>query len=130
MKKMSKQIIHTENAPKAIGPYSQAVKMGNFLFTSGQLGINALIGKLEEGVEKQAHAAMKNLGAILKEAGLDYANIVKTTIFVQDLADFAAVNAVYESYFEGAFPARSCVQVAALPLKGLVEIECIAALGE
>jgi len=130
MKKMSKQIIHTENAPKAIGPYSQAVKMGNFLFTSGQLGINPLIGKLEEGVEKQAHAAMKNLGAILKEAGLDYANIVKTTIFVQDLADFAAVNAVYESYFEGAFPARSCVQVAALPLKGLVEIECIAALGE
>ncbi len=125
---MSKQIIHTENAPKAIGPYSQAVRMGNFLFTSGQLGINPRLGRLEENVEKQAHAAMQNIGAILKEAGLTYAQIVKTTIFVQDLKDFSAVNAIYESYFEGAFPARSCVQVAALPLGGLVEIECIAAL--
>ena len=126
MKKMSKQIIHTENAPKAIGPYSQAVKMGNFLFTSGQLGINALIGKLEEGVEKQAHAAMKNLGQILSAAGAGYAQIIKTTIFVKDLADFAAVNQVYASYFEGDYPARSCVQVAALPMGGLVEIEAIA----
>lgn len=125
---MSRQIIHTENAPKAIGPYSQAVRMGSFLFTSGQLGINPRLGRLEENVEKQAHAAMQNIGAILKEAGLTYAQIVKTTIFVQDLKDFSAVNAIYESYFEGAFPARSCVQVAALPLGGLVEIECIAAL--
>lgn len=125
---MSKQIIHTENAPQAIGPYSQAVKTGNFLFTSGQLGINPRLGRLEEGVEKQAHAAMQNIGAILKEAGLTYAQIVKTTIFVQELKDFSAVNAIYESYFDGAFPARSCVQVAALPLGGLLEIECIAVL--
>lgn len=124
---MSKQIIHTENAPKAIGPYSQAVKANGFLYTSGQLGIDAETGKLGACVECQAHQAMKNLGAILKEAGLDYCNIIKTTIFVADLKDFTTVNAVYASYFEGAYPARSCVQVAALPLGGLVEIECIAA---
>ena len=123
---MSKEIIHTENAPKAIGPYSQAVKIGSFLYTSGQLGINPETGKLGACVECQAHAAMKNLGAILKEAGLEYENIVKTTIFVTDLKDFATVNAVYASYFAGDYPARSCVQVAALPLGGLVEIECIA----
>jgi len=127
---MSKQIIHTENAPKAIGPYSQAVKANGFLYTSGQLGINPETGKLGACVECQAHAAMKNIGAILKEAGLGYADIVKTTIFVADLKDFATVNTVYASYFEGAYPARSCVQVAALPLGGLVEIECIAALNK
>ena len=124
---MSKQIIHSESAPKAIGPYSQAVKINGFLYTSGQLGINPATGKLEEGVENQAHQALKNLGAILKECGLDYANVLKTTVFVQDLKDFAAVNAIYAQYFTGEFPARSCVQVAALPLGGLVEIECIAA---
>jgi len=124
---MSKQILHTDNAPKAIGPYSQAVKAQGFLYTSGQLGINPLTGALADGVEAQAHQAMKNLGAILKEAGLDYSNIIKTTVFVTNLKDFAAVNAIYESYFEGSFPARSCVQVAALPLGGQVEIECVAA---
>ena len=124
---MSKQILHTDNAPKAIGPYSQAVKAQGFLYTSGQLGIDPATGKLCEGVENQAHQAMKNLGAILKEAGLSYAAILKTTVFVTDLKDFAKVNAIYESYFEGAFPARSCVQVAALPLGGQVEIECVAA---
>jgi len=123
---MSKTIIHTENAPKAIGPYSQAVKIGNFLYTSGQLGIDPQTGKLGACVECQAHAAMRNIGAILSEAGLEYGNIVKTTIFVADLKDFATVNTVYASYFTGDYPARSCVQVAALPLGGLVEIECIA----
>ena len=127
---MSKQIIHSENAPKAIGPYSQAVKVNGFLYTSGQLGINPETGKLGACVQCQTHAAMKNIGAILKEAGLDYADIVKTTIFVADLKDFATDNTVYASYFEGAYPARSCVQIAALPLGGLVEIECIAALAE
>lgn len=124
---MSKEILHTDNAPRAIGPYSQAVKAQGFLYTSGQLGIDPATGKLCEGVEAQAHQAMRNLGAILKEAGLDYSAILKTTVFVTNLKDFAAVNAVYESYFEGAFPARSCVQVAALPLSGQVEIECVAA---
>jgi len=96
------------------------------VYTSGQLGIDVLTGKLAEGVEKQAHCAMKNLGEILKTRGLGYQSIVKTVIFLKDMADFSTVNAVYASYFEGDYPARSCVQVAALPLGGLVEIECVA----
>ena len=125
---MNKSIIHTDAAPKAIGPYSQAVKTGNLLFTSGQLGINPAIGAMVEGVEAQAHQAMQNLGAILDAESATYDNIVKTTIFLQDLKDFGAVNKIYESYFRGDFPARSCVQVAKLPLGGLVEIECVAVL--
>jgi len=122
-----KQILFTDSAPKAVGPYSQAVAMGDTVFTSGQLGIDVATGKLASGVEAQAHCSMKNLGAVLKAAGLTYADILKTTIFLNDMADFAAVNAVYASYFSGDYPARSCVQVAALPLGGLVEIECVAA---
>lgn len=124
---MSKQILHTESAPKAIGPYSQAAKIGNMVFTSGQLGIDVSTGALAQGVEEQARCAMKNIGQILATAGLDYSNIVKTTIFVQDLGDFKTVNEVYMSFFSGDYPARSCVQVAKLPMGGLVEIECIAA---
>jgi reactive intermediate/imine deaminase len=90
--------------------------MGDTVFTSGQLGIDVATGKLASGVEAQAHCSMKNLGAVLKAAGLTYADILKTTIFLNDMADFAAVNAVYASYFSGDYPARSCVQVAALPL--------------
>ena len=123
---MDHQIVHTDSAPQAIGPYSQAVKAGDVVYTSGQLGIDPATGALPAGVEAQAHGAMRNLGAILRAAGLDYGNIVKTTIFLQDLKDFGAVNAIYESYFTGAYPARSCVQVAALPKGGLVEIECVA----
>lgn len=123
---MSKQIISTSNAPGAIGPYSQATRVGGALFTSGQLGIDPATGKLAEGVRAQAEQSMRNLGAILSEAGMSYADIVKTTIFVQDLADFKTVNEVYASFFEGDYPARSCVQVAALPMGGLVEIECVA----
>ncbi len=122
-----KQILFTDSAPKAVGPYSQAVAMGDTVFTSGQLGIDVATGKLASDVEAQAHCSMKNLGAVLKAAGLTYADILKTTIFLNDMADFAAVNAVYASYFSGDYPARSCVQVAALPLGGLVEIECVAA---
>lgn len=124
---MKKNVIATTSAPAAIGPYSQAVQVGDMLYTSGQLGIDVSVGKLAEGVENQAHCSMKNLGAILKEAGMSYSNIVKTTIFLKDLGDFAKVNAIYESYFDGTYPARSCVQVAALPLGGLVEIEAVAA---
>lgn len=123
---MSKTIIHTESAPRAVGPYVQAVKAGSFIYTSGQLGIDASKGVLAEGIEAQTHASMRNIGAILKEAGSDYGKVVKCTIFVTDLADFGTVNRIYESYFEGNFPARSCVQVAKLPLGGLVEIECVA----
>ncbi len=123
-----KTILNTAAAPKAIGPYSQAVGTEALLYTSGQLGIDPATGKLVDGVEAQAQQAMHNLGAILEARGLSYANIIKTTIFLASMADFAAVNAVYASYFSGDFPARSCVQVAALPLGGLVEIECIAAV--
>ncbi len=125
---MNKTIIHTDKAPKAIGPYVQAVSTGTMLYTSGQLGIDVSEGKLAQGIEAQTHASMKNLGAILQESGAGYGNIVKTTIFLQDLSDFAVVNAIYESYFDGNFPARSCVQVAKLPLGGLVEIEAVAVL--
>ena len=122
-----KEIISTEMAPKAIGPYSQATATEAFVYTSGQLGIDIATGKLAEGVEAQAHCAMKNLGEVLKVKGLSYASIVKTTIFLKDMADFATVNAVYAGYFSGDYPARSTIQVAGLPLGGLVEIECVAA---
>lgn len=122
-----KEIIHSEKAPAAIGPYVQARKIGNLIYTSGQLGIDMEKGGLADGVEAQAHASMKNLGEILKAAGAGYSDIVKTTIFVKDLADFQTVNVIYAGYFEqGNFPSRSCVQVAALPMNALVEIEAIA----
>ena len=122
-----KKVLFTDSAPKAVGPYSQAIANGDVVFTSGQLGIDMETGKLAADVEQQAHCSMKNLGEILKNAGLGYENIIKTTIFLTNMADFGAVNAVYSSYFTSDFPARSCVQVAALPLGGLVEIECVAA---
>ena len=127
---MNKEVIATVNAPGAVGPYVQAVKAGGTVYCSGQLGIDPATGKLREGVEEQAHQSMKNLGAVLKEAGSCYDCIVKTTIFLTDVNDFAAVNQVYKSYFGESYPARSCVQVAKLPLGGLVEIECIAGLCE
>ena len=123
---MAKQIIHTDKAPGAIGPYSQATRVGGTVFTSGQLGLDPATGKLAQGVRAQAEQAMRNLGEILAAAGLGYGDIVKTVIFVQDLADFKTVNEVYASFFEGDYPARNCVQVAALPMGGLVEIECVA----
>ena len=123
---MAKEIIVTTNAPGAVGPYVQAVKVNGMVYCSGQLGIDPAVGKMPEGVEAQAHCSMKNMGAILKEAGSDYSKIVKTTIFLADMNDFAKVNEIYKSYFGEEYPARSCVQVAKLPLGGLVEVECIA----
>ena len=123
---MEKEIISTGNAPGAVGPYVQAVKANGMVYCSGQLGIDPATGKLSGTVEEQAHCSMKNIGAILKEAGSDYGRIVKTTIFLADIHDFAKVNEIYKSYFDGQYPARSCVQVAGLPLGGLVEVECIA----
>lgn len=127
---MSKSVIHTEAAPAAIGPYSQAIQFGKYLFTSGQLGLLPETGELASGVEAQTEWAMHHIGEILKVNRMSYKHIVKTTVFVTDLADFARVNEVYQTFFEDAFPARSCVQVAALPKGGLVEIECIAAKKE
>ena len=123
---MAKEIIATTNAPGAVGPYVQAVKVNGMVYCSGQLGIDPAVGKMPEGVEAQAHCSMKNMGAILKEAGSDYSKIVKTTIFLADMNDCAKVNEIYKSYFGEEYPARSCVQVAKLPLGGLVEVECIA----
>lgn len=123
---MARETIHTEQAPAAVGPYVQAVKAGGMIYCSGQLGLNPEDGTLAEGVEAQAHQSLKNLGAVLKAAGSDYGKIVKTSIFLADIGDFAVVNKVYKAYFQGDFPARSCVEVANLPKGGLVEIECIA----
>ena len=113
-------------APAALGPYSQAVDTGSTVYCSGQLGLDPATGNLAEGVQAQTHQALKNLQAVLNEAGLSLDNVVKTTVFVQDLADFGTVNEIYGTYFHGGFPARSCVQIAALPKNALVEIECIA----
>lgn len=121
--------IATKKAPNAIGPYAQAVDTGAMVFTSGQLGLIPETGTLAEGVEAQTRQAMTNLSHVLAEAGLSLADVVKTTVFVQDLADFGTVNTVYGSFFTGSYPARSCVQVAKLPMGGLVEIECIAVRG-
>ncbi len=126
VKLMAREMIHTDKAPAAVGPYVQAVKVQGMIYCSGQLGLDPAEGALAEGVVAQAHQSMKNLGAVLKEEGSDYSKIVKTSIFLADMADFAAVNEVYQSYFDGVFPARSCVEVSNLPKGGLVEIECIA----
>ena len=123
---MAKEIVFTEKAPKAVGPYVQAVKKDGMVYCSGHMGIDAETGGLAEGVEAQAHCSLKNLGAVLEAAGSSYQKVVKTLIFLTDMDDFAAVNKIYESCFGGDYPARSCVQVAKLPLGGLVEIECIA----
>ena len=121
--------INTEKAPAAIGPYSQAITAGGFLFASGQIPIDPVTGEISgTTIEEQAEQAIKNAGAILAEAGADYANVVKTTCFLADMQDFAAFNGVYEKYFTGK-PARSCVAVKQLPKNVLCEVEVMAWLG-
>ena len=118
--------IETKNAPTAIGPYSQAISAGGFVYVSGQIPLNPETGTIDgAGIEAQSEQAIKNLGCILKEAGTDFSKVVKTTCFLKNIADFAAFNAVYEKYFVSK-PARSCFEVAALPKNALVEIEAIA----
>jgi 2-iminobutanoate/2-iminopropanoate deaminase len=124
-----KRIVQTENAPQAIGPYSQAVEANGFLFISGQLGIDPSSGNLAEGVEAQTQRSMQNLGHILKAAGIDYRNIVRTGIFLRDMDDFQAVNSVYATFFEDGFPARATVGVGGLPKDAAVEIEAVAVIG-
>ena len=116
---MSKTVVSSDNAPAAIGPYSPGIQTGNMVFLSGQLGIDPATGKMPEGVEAQA---------LLTAAGATFADVVKTTVYLADIADFAAVNEIYASKYEAPFPARSAFQVAALPAGGLVEIEVVAAL--
>lgn len=125
---MNKEIISTPNAPAAIGPYSQAVKAGNLLFCSGQIAINPADGSLDTAnISTETHRVMKNIGALLASQGLDYSNIVKTTIFMADMGDYALVNEIYASYFSGDFPAREAVAVKTLPKNVNVEITVTAA---
>lgn len=124
------KIINSEQAPAAIGPYVQAMDIGNLLFVSGQLPIDTATGTMPDDVSAQAKQSLANIKAILSAANCQPANIVKTTIFLADMNDFAAVNAVYEQFFKennASFPARSCVQVARIPKDAKVEIEVIAA---
>ena len=125
---MSKKVISTESAPGAIGPYSQAVQVGDFIFTSGQLGLDPATGEFGSGVQEQARLALSNVKAILEAAGSSLDQVVKTTVFLKDMNDFAAVNEIYGSFFAQPYPARSAVEVARLPKDGLVEIETIAAV--
>jgi len=123
---MEKVIIKTEKAPSAIGPYSQAVRTGNMLFISGQLGINPVNGKLAKGVEKQTEQALENLKAILETGGSSLSRVIKTMVFLTSMDDFNAMNKIYANYFTENFPARCCVEVSNLPKDAEIEIEGIA----
>lgn len=123
---MKRETITAKNAPAAVGPYVHAVKAGQTVYTSGQLGLYPETGKLAEGVEAQAVQALDNLKAVLGAAGLSLSDVVKTTVFLADMNDFAAINTIYAGYFEGEAPARSCVQAAKLPMGALFEIEAVA----
>lgn len=123
---MKKEVISTPKAPAAVGPYSQAIKIGDFLYTSGQIALDPATGALAPAeIEAQSEQVMKNLGAVLEAAGYTFDEVVKTTCFLQDMGHFAAFNAIYEKYFVSK-PARSCVAAAALPKGALVEVELIA----
>lgn len=122
-----KEVIHTDLAPKAVGPYSQAIVANGFVFASGQVPINPAVGKIEAAtIEEQAEQVMQNLKNVLAAADASFDTVVKTTCFLADINDFAAFNAVYGKYFQTDAPARSCVQIAALPLGAKVEVEVIA----
>lgn len=122
-----KRIICSPDAPAAVGPYSQAIEAGDALYVSGQLPLVPATGEMPEGVEAQTRQSLDNLGAILKEAGYSFNDVVKTTVLLQHIADFGAMNAIYAEYFTGDKPARICYEVAALPKGALVEIDCVAA---
>ncbi|MCL4869426.1 MAG: RidA family protein [Anaerolineae bacterium] len=124
---MNRDTIHTQHAPAAVGPYSQAIRMGNLVFTSGQIALDPATGKLVEGdVVAQTDQVMSNLQAVLAAASTDLSRVVKTTVFLQNMGDFPVFNQAYAKYFPNNPPARSTVEVAKLPLGGLVEIECVA----
>lgn len=123
---MAKQMIATTSAPGAIGPYSQAVQVGDYIFTSGQLGLIPETGQLAEGIEAQTTQSLRNVSAILEAAGSSLDRVVKTTVFLKDMNDFGKVNEIYGSFFTVPHPARSAIEVARLPKDGLVEIEVIA----
>ena len=123
---MAISIVRTPGAPAAVGPYSQAIRAGELLMTSGQLGLNPETGALPDGLEEQTAQSLKNIDAILTAAGYARTDVIKTTVFIRNMADFGTVNRIYADYFGEHRPARSCVEVSALPKGGLVEIEAVA----
>ncbi|WP_410498106.1 Rid family detoxifying hydrolase [Chitinibacter sp. S2-10] len=126
---MSKAIIHSDNAPKAVGTYSQAVKVGNTVYLSGQIGLDPVSGELADGFEAQTHRVFQNLRAVCQAAGGDLSDIVKLGVFVVDLANFAKLNEIMGEYFSAPFPARAAVQAAALPKGAIVEADAVMVLG-
>ena len=125
---MKKAIVETDLAPKAIGPYSQGVRVGDFFFFSGQIGLDPKTGDLKKSFDEQLDQVLRNVDGLLKAEKLTHENVIKTTIFMTDLANFAKVNGAYENFFHSPYPARSTVQVAALPKGAVIEIEVIAVL--
>ena len=121
-----KKAISTDKAPAAIGPYSQAIEVNGIVYTSGVIPVNPATGEIPSGVEAQAEQAFSNMAALLEAAGTDMASVVKTTVFIKEMNDFAKINEIYAKYFTGTFPARSCVEVARLPKDVLLEVEAIA----
>ncbi|HIR76499.1 MAG TPA: RidA family protein [Candidatus Choladousia intestinipullorum] len=121
-----KKVISTDKAPAAIGPYSQAIEVNGMVFTSGAIPVDPATGQIPEGVEAQAEQALRNVEALLEASGTGMENVVKTTVFIKDMNDFAKINEIYAKHFTGAYPARSCVEVARLPKDVLLEIETIA----
>ncbi|MBO4890123.1 MAG: RidA family protein [Lachnospiraceae bacterium] len=124
---MSKKIISTDKAPAAIGPYSQAVEAGGFVYASGQIPIDPATGNIPEGIEAQAKQALTNVKNLIEAAGLTLDDVVKTSVFIKNMDDFAKVNEIYATFFTKDFPARSCVEVARLPKDVLIEVEVVAA---
>ncbi|WP_086312562.1 endoribonuclease L-PSP [Enterococcus sp. 7F3_DIV0205] len=123
---MTNKMVNSPNAPAAVGPYSHSVLAGQTQYISGQLGLDPVSGEMKETVEQQAEQALINLGAILEETDMTYDNVVKTTVFLKHMSDFAKINDIYGKYFSKNLPARSCVEVAELPKSGLFEVEAIA----
>ncbi|MBQ6846416.1 MAG: RidA family protein [Oscillospiraceae bacterium] len=119
-------VIKTDKAPAAIGPYSQAITLGDMVFTSGQIPVNPETGEIPEGVKAQAEQAFSNLKNLIEASGGKMANVIKTTVFIKNMEDFATINEIYASYFEAPYPARSCVEVARLPKDVLLEVEAVA----
>ena len=123
---MNKTVISTSSAPAAIGPYSQAIRVGDMIFTSGMIPVIPATGEIVEGIENQARQALTNVKSLLESQGRSMSDIIKTTVFIKNMDDFAKVNEVYATFFKGDFPARSCVEVARLPKDVLIEVEAIA----
>ena len=123
---MMKKAIATDKAPAAIGPYSQAIEVGNLIFTSGVIPVVPETGEIPQGAQAQADQALRNLSALLEASGTDMERVIKTTVFIKNMDDFGKINEIYAGYFTGVFPAHSCVEVARLPKDVLIEVEAIA----